>query len=106
MLRQRIPNPEMALHPQISQLGALRDELRDTRKIGGPLRLGVTLGVPPQHSNLARFQRVDEERGMGRDQQLGVFGCRPAFLGQAVQQPGGRKFSGSSIPMNGGGFES
>ena len=45
MLRQRITNTEMALHPQISQLGTLRNEFRDTRKVGGPPCLGVTFDV-------------------------------------------------------------
>ena len=65
MFRQRITNTEMALHPQISQLGTLRNEFRDTRKVGGPPCLGVTFDVTPKNPYLAWLQRVDEERRMG-----------------------------------------
>ena len=44
--------------------------------------------VPPQHSDLFRAQRVQEERRVRRHQQLGAFAGGPTLLGQIGQQAG------------------
>ena len=86
LIEQRIGRAQVSLHPEISYQCPFSGEFGNAGLVDGPLAVGVSRVVPPQHPHFIRPQCVQEEGRVGGDQQLRTRNGSPAFLGQFRQQ--------------------